>query len=76
MQALGRWPSPQSPFSALPLHATRWLAALRPALRRLGQALTLAVRTLGRWLVVIAGHADYLVAGRGRVLSPLESNPP
>lgn len=45
-------------------------------MRQLGQALALAVRTLGRVLAGVAGYADYLVAGRCRVLSPMESNPP
>lgn len=69
MEALSRWPSPQSSLLTLP-------AALRQPLRQLGQALMLSARALGRLLAGIAAHADYLVAGRGRVLSPLESNPP
>ncbi|HEY3046701.1 MAG TPA: hypothetical protein VGJ72_04440 [Polaromonas sp.] len=65
--ATGRAPAPQS---------TRWQAAVMQPLRELGLALGTAVPALGRLLVGVAGYADYLVAGRGRVLAPLESNPP
>ena len=61
---------------ALSPHPTRWQAAVVQPWRVLGLALGTAALALGRLRAGVAGYADYLVAGRGRVLSPLESNPP
>lgn len=44
--------------------------------RELAQALGQASLALGRLLRGLAGYGEYLVAGRGRVLSRFESNPP
>ena len=57
-------------------HASRWQAAVAQPLRDLGLALWMAVQALGRLGQGLAGLAEFLVAGRGRVLPRLESNPP
>lgn len=44
--------------------------------RELVQALGQAAWALGRLLRGVAGYGEFLVAGRGRVLSRFESNPP
>lgn len=41
--------------------------------RELGTALGLATRAIVRMLRGLLGYSEYLVAGRGRVLTPLES---
>lgn len=62
--------------AAAPAKTTRGQAAVVQPLRELCLALGVATLALGRLLLGIAGYAEYLVAGRGRVLPPLESNPP
>lgn len=44
--------------------------------RELAQALAQAALALGRLVRGVAGYGEFLVAGRGRVLSRFESNPP
>lgn len=44
--------------------------------RELAQALGQAAVAFGRLLRGVAGYGEFLVAGRGRVLSRFESNPP
>lgn len=44
--------------------------------RELGVALAHAALAFGRLLRGLLGYAEFLVAGRGRVLSRFESNPP
>jgi hypothetical protein len=44
--------------------------------RELAQALTQAVWALARLVRGVAGYGEFLIAGRGRVLSRFESNPP
>jgi hypothetical protein len=56
--------------------ATRWQTSVREPLRDMGHGLALVARALGRLLGGIAGYADVLAAGRGRVLRGLESNAP
>lgn len=68
--------TPQSTRPAALAKTTRWQAAVVQPLRELCLALAVAVLALGRLLAGVAGYAEYLVAGRGRVLAPLESNPP
>lgn len=56
--------------------STAWAARVSQPLRDLGWALCLAGRALGRLVLGLAGYGQYLVAGRGRVLTDLEANPP
>lgn len=56
--------------------AARWNAAVIEPLHELGQALLMAGSALGRLALGLAGYAEFLVAGRGRVLSKCEANPP
>lgn len=58
--------------AALSASAARWNATVIEPLRELGQAVLIAGRALGR----LAGYAEFLVAGRGRVLSKCEANRP
>jgi len=60
----------------LPLQSSRFHRDVAQPARELGVALGQALRALGRLVVGIAGCADVLVAGRGRVLSPLEGGMP
>lgn len=69
MEALSSLPSPESSQSIL-------VTCLAPGRCTPGAGRALVALVLGRLLAGIAGYADYLVAGRGRVLPPLESNPP
>jgi len=63
---------------AVPTDESAWCDVLvRPQYNADGLAVSL--HSLGRFLGKMAAclaHLDYLVAGRGRVLSPLESNQP
>jgi hypothetical protein len=56
--------------------ATRWQTRVVEPARDMGHGLALVVRALGRLLGGLAGYADFLTAGRGRVLRGLESNAP
>lgn len=56
--------------------ATRWQANVVQPLRDIGQGLALVVRAMGRLLAGLAGYAEFLTAGRGKVLRGLESNAP
>lgn len=58
------------------LRASRWHAAVIRPLRDLGQAVRMAGLALGQLVLGLAGYSEYLVAGRGRVLSKLEANQP
>ena len=58
------------------LRASRWHAAVMRPLRDLGQAVLMAGLALGQLVLGLAGYGEYLVAGRGRVLSKLETNQP
>lgn len=60
----------------LPLQVSRFQREVAQPARELGVALGQALRALGRLVVGIAGCADVFVAGRGRVLSPLEGGMP
>lgn len=55
---------------------SRWDEAVRQPLRDLHRAGWLAGSALLRLLLGLAGYSEYLVAGRGRALSPHEVNPP
>ncbi len=56
--------------------AARWNATVMGPLREVGQALLMAGCALGRLALGLAGYAEFLVAGRGRVLSKCEANRP
>lgn len=56
--------------------AARWNATVIEPLHEVGRALLMAGRALGRLALGLAGYAEFLVAGRGRVLSNCEANPP
>ncbi len=66
-----------------PVHASasaaaraRLQRAVGEPLRELGQALWHVALALGHLVAGVAGLGEFLVAGRGRVLPQLESNPP
>lgn len=65
---------------AAPAVTSRWQAEVAVPGRALSQALGAAAMALGHLALGVAGYAAYLagflVAGRGRVLSRFESNPP
>lgn len=56
--------------------ATRWQMRVVEPLRDIGQGLALVARAMGRLLAGLAGYAEFLTAGRGKVLPGLESNAP
>jgi hypothetical protein len=56
--------------------AQRWHVAVVQPTRELGQGLLLVLRALGRLARGLAAYSEYLVAGRGKVQSCLESNAP
>lgn len=56
--------------------AARWNATVIEPLHEVGRALLMAASALGRLALGLAGYAEFLVAGRGRVLSKCEANPP
>ena len=79
------WPEPAEAavyFEWIPVvaaasaSAARWNAAVMQPLREIGQALLMAGRALGRLALGLGGYAEFLVAGRGRVLSKCEANRP
>ena len=55
---------------------SRLQAAVVCPLRDLGLALKMAAQALGRLVWGIAGLSEFLVAGRGRVQTCMEGNPP
>ena len=55
---------------------SRWQLGVAYPLRDFGVALVMAAHALGRLAWGIAGYGEFLVAGRGRVMQRLESNPP
>lgn len=58
------------------LPRSRWNEAVVQPLRDLRQALWLAAGALVRLLIGLAGYGEYLAAGRGRVMTGHEANPP
>ncbi len=56
--------------------ATRWQANVVQPLRDMGQGMTLVAHAMARLLTGLAGYAEFLTAGRGKVLRGLESNAP
>ncbi|MDH4449429.1 MAG: hypothetical protein QE265_02400 [Rhodoferax sp.] len=56
--------------------ASRWQAAVADPVRDIGQGLALVARAMWRLVAGLAGYAEYLTAGRGRVLQRWESNAP
>ena len=54
----------------------RWQVAVIYLIRDFGLAMVMAVKALGRLTWGIAGLGEFLVAGRGRVMPRMESNPP
>ncbi len=68
---------PASALIAAPASTrSRMQTALGDPLRELGLALWLVAQALGHLAEGVAGLSEFLVAGRGRVLPRLESNPP
>lgn len=55
---------------------TRWQREVRQPLGDLGRALGAAGTAFARLLGGLLAYGEFLVAGRGRVLSRFESNPP
>ena len=55
---------------------TRWQQEVVRPLNDLGRAGAVALQATWRLLAGLTGYAEFLVAGRGRVLSHFESNPP
>ncbi len=55
---------------------SRWNEAVTQPLHDLGLALLMAGSALGRLIVGLADYREYLVAGRGRVMSNLDANRP
>lgn len=55
---------------------SRLQLAVGDPLRELGLALWLVAQALGHLAAGVAGLGEFLVAGRGRVLPRMESNPP
>lgn len=55
---------------------TRWQREVRQPLSDLGQALGAAGVAFARLLGGLLAYGEFLAAGRGRVLSRFESNPP
>lgn len=62
--------------AASKVHALRWEQSVAQPLRDFGLALSLAGSALLRLLRGLLGYGEFLVAGRGRVLSGYERNPP
>lgn len=62
--------------AAVSASAARWKATVIEPLHEVGQALLMGGRALGRLALGLAGYAEFLVAGRGRVLSKCEANRP
>lgn len=62
--------------TAVTASAARWNATVMQPLHEVGRALLMAGRALGRLALGLAAYAEFLVAGRGRVLSKCEANPP
>lgn len=58
------------------LPRTRWNEAVMQPLHDLARAGWLAGSALLRLLLGLAGYSEYLVAGRGRIMSRHEVNPP
>jgi hypothetical protein len=56
--------------------AQRWQTSVAEPVRDLVQGLGLSARASGRLLTGVLGYARFFAAGRGRVLSGLESNAP
>jgi hypothetical protein len=56
--------------------SSRWSDKVIRPLHDLGWALLMAGNALGRLTAGLAGYSEYLVAGRGRVMSNLEANQP
>ena len=65
-------PVPATPW----VQSARWEQAVVQPLRDFGWALSLATSALLRLLRGLFGYGEFLVAGRGRILSDYERNPP
>lgn len=66
--------TPVTPAVGVP--GTRWSATVMEPLHEVGRALLMAGSAMGRLALGLAAYAEFLVAGRGRVLSKCEANPP
>lgn len=56
--------------------ASRWQQSVVQPVHELGRGLALAFRAFARLVAGLAGYSEFLVAGRGKVQSCLESNAP
>ena len=77
------WPAGSDASSSLvwePLRASaknaRWQQAVAEPLRDIGRGLVMVGRAAARLTLGLAGYAEFLVAGRGKVQSCMESNAP
>jgi hypothetical protein len=61
---------------ALSARAARWQCGVAQPAHELGLGMAQMARSLGRLLWGLATYAEFLVAGRGKVLTRLESNAP
>lgn len=64
------------PAPAAPRMGAQWEQTVVQPVRDFGRALSLAGSALWRLLRGLLGYSQFLVAGRGRVLSDYERNPP
>lgn len=79
MEAWDRRDGPPVRFDWVPCRQpvlTRWQREVRQPLGDLGRALGAASVAFVRLLGGLLAYGEFLVAGRGRVLSRFESNPP
>ncbi len=79
VEAWDRAGGPPVRFDWVPQSApalTRWQREVRQPLGDLGRALGAASTAFVRLLGGLLAYGEFLVAGRGRVLSRFESNPP
>lgn len=56
--------------------SSRWSQEVKQPCRDMTLGLAMAGSALVRLVIGLAGYGEYLVAGRGRVMSELEANPP
>ena len=69
-------PSTALAHAAVPGDESGWRDVLARQPATLHDEMSIRVRALGRWMSRLGGFLAYFVAGRGRVLSPLETNQP
>lgn len=70
------WEPAAGPVSPVPTDESGWRDVLARAGMPMDDEITFTVRAVGRMASRLRAWLGYFVAGRGRVLSPLESNQP